>query len=400
MQMERASWMEIRNDRQKGLSYTEIARKYNIDPRTAKKYLLMQRIRPAIGHIKLADLRPQHLNAFYKNLSEAGIRSGEDKAEQRIDLQAYLKRCKMSKAALATAAGVSASTITSVCQGNRINAKKANQIAAALGKKTGDLFRIEKNTEPLANKTILEYHRLIRSILAQADKEMLVPYNTAVKATPPKVTRCEVNYFQPEEITAILDALEQEPIKWQTIIHLLIVTGCRRGEIMGLKWEKVDLKNRKLRIDTALLYSQHGGIYETTTKTGNQRLLTIPQETVDLLRQYKAWQTEQRMANGDRWKETGYLFTKDDGSACDPDTITAWLNSFSKRHGLPHINPHAFRHTVASVLIANGTDVVTVSKQLGHANVSTTEGFYSHIIGENKEKAADCIANVMLRRRA
>ena len=102
--------------------------------------------------------------------------------------------------------------------------------------------------------------------------------------------------------------------------------------------------------------------------------------------------------NGNRWQDTGYVFTRDTGEPIHPQTISAWQTEFSKRHGLPHINPHAFRHTVASVLLANGTDVVTVSKQLGHASVNTTESFYSHIIEENKAKAAECIADVMLRK--
>lgn len=81
------------------------------------------------------------------------------------------------------------------------------------------------------------------------------------------------------------------------------------------------------------------------------------------------------------------------------DVITGWLSEFSTRHNLPHITPHAFRHTVASVLLANGTDLVTVSKQLGHASVNTTESFYSHIIEENKAKASACIADVLLRKK-
>lgn len=83
-----------------------------------------------------------------------------------------------------------------------------------------------------------------------------------------------------------------------------------------------------------------------------------------------------------------------------PDSITGWLNDFSTRHNLPHINPHAFRHTVASVLLANGTDIVTVSKQLGHASVITTGNIYSHIIEENEAKASECIADVLLRKKA
>lgn len=92
------------------------------------------------------------------------------------------------------------------------------------------------------------------------------------------------------------------------------------------------------------------------------------------------------------------MFVKDNGAPMNPDSLTAWLKKFSERHGLPHIHPHAFRHTVASVLIANGTDVVTVSKQLGHANATTTESIYAHMIEENKARAAECIADSILRR--
>ena len=94
------------------------------------------------------------------------------------------------------------------------------------------------------------------------------------------------------------------------------------------------------------------------------------------------------------------VFTKDNREWLHPDSITRWLNNFSRDNGLPHINLHAFRHTVASVLLANGTDIVTVSKQLGHASVNTTESFYSHIIEENKAKASECIADVPLRKKA
>ena len=121
---------------------------------------------------------------------------------------------------------------------------------------------------------------------------------------------------------------------------------------------------------------------------------------MSLLRQHKREQLRLQLANGDRWQSTGFVFTADDGSSMNPDSITGWLKDFSTRHSLPHINPHAFRHTVASVLLANGTDIVTVSKQLGHASVTTTENFYSHIIEENKAKASECIADVLLRKKA
>lgn len=369
--------------------------------RTLDRYQdMMVRINQAIGHIKLADLRPQHLNSFYKNLSEPGIRIGGGSATVRIDMVAWLKKNKLSRGKLAEKAGVSAATVGVAVKGESIKIEKAQAIAQAMDKKVDEVFKVEKNMEPLADKTILEHHRLISTILAQAEKEMLVPYNAAAKATPPRTKKKDPNYFQPETISAILEALESEPLKWRLITHLLIVTGCRRGEIMGLKWEKVDFDNSRVKIDRALVSSKSKGVFEESTKTSDIRYLALPRETMDLLRQHKREQLRLQLANGDRWLHTGYVFTQDNGDHMNPDSITGWLKDFSTRHGLPHINPHAFRHTVASVLLANGTDIVTVSKQLGHASITTTESFYSHIIEENKAKAADCIANVLIRKKA
>ena len=369
--------------------------------RTLDRYQdMMVRINQAIGHIKLADLRPQHLNSFYKNLAEPGIRIGGGSATVRIDMVAWLKKNKLSRGKLAEKAGVSAATVGVAVKGESIKIEKAQAIAQAMDKKVDEVFKVEKNMEPLADKTILEHHRLISTILAQAEKEMLVPYNAAAKATPPRTKKKDPNYFQPETISAILEALESEPLKWRLITHLLIVTGCRRGEIMGLKWEKVDFENSRVKIDRALVSSKSKGVFEESTKTSDIRYLALPRETMDLLRQHKREQLRLQLANGDRWLHTGYVFTQDNGDHMNPDSITGWLKDFSSRHGLPHINPHAFRHTVASVLLANGTDIVTVSKQLGHASITTTESFYSHIIEENKAKAADCIANVLIRKKA
>ena len=361
---------------------------------------LLERINAAIGHIKLQDLRPQHLNAFYKNLSEPGLRGGGGSATAKIDFAKYLKQHKISRASVAEKAGISASTVGVAVRGEPVKEGKAAAIAQTLGKRTEELFTVRQDMTPLADKTVLEYHRLISTILSQAEKEMLVPYNAAAKATPPKVERRDPNYFQPEQITAILEALEQEPLKWQLITHLMIVTGCRRGEIMGLQWGKVDFDHNRVKIDKSLVLSKSKGVYLGNTKTSDIRYLTLPRETMELLRQHKREQLRLQLANGDRWVNTGFVFTQDNGEHMNPDSITGWLKAFSARHGLPHINPHAFRHTVASVLPANGTDIVTVSKQLGHASVNTTESFYSHIIEENKARASECIADVLLRKKA
>ena len=304
---------------------------------------------------------------------------------------------QISRAKLAKMSRLNAVTITAACRGQVIRKSSADAISVALGVPPKKLFEYILNTDHLAVKTVLQHHRFISTVLSQAEKEMIVTYNAAARATLPRAQRKKINYFQPEEIFRILQALESEPLKWQTITHLLIVTGARRGEIMGLKWENVHLDERYLYIEVNLRYSKARGIYEETPKTGETRYIPISDETVTLLREYRIEQEKLRELNGDRWQDSSFLFTRDNGQVMHPDSITAWLSKFSKRYDLPHVNPHAFRHTVASVLIANHTDVVTVARQLGHSSPATTEMYYAHLIEQSRVQAGECIADVMLR---
>lgn len=395
----------IADDRQSFAQYA----KYVIDlkartgakRRTVERYRsLMERIEPALGHLKLGDIRPQHLNAFYANLSEEGIRQSQVKATPKKDIAKLMKEKKLSIAHLSRLSGVATSTLAPAAHGRTVSLRTAQAIADALGYKVESLFKLSQDTSPLSSKTITEYHRLISTIFTQAEKELLVPYNPAHRATPPKLERKEVESFQPEEVQRICDCLEREPIKWRTITHLLMITGCRRGEIAGLRWEAIDWENNQLRIDRALLYSPENGIYEDTTKTSETRYIRVPAETMQLLRQYRAWFYELRFKNGDQWHDTGYVFTRDNGDLMNPDSITQWLGKFSRRHGLPNIHPHKFRHTMASLLIYNGTDALTVSKRLGHAKVSTTTDIYAHAIKQADERAAESIADILLRKQA
>ena len=81
-----------------------------------------------------------------------------------------------------------------------------------------------------------------------------------------------------------------------------------------------------------------------------------------------------------------------------PDSVNIWLRSFAKRHELGHINPHAFRHTMASLLLHGNMDIASISKRLGHAKISTTLDIYSHIMKESDQESAETIADIVLRR--
>lgn len=346
--------------------------------RTIEHYKqLIPRVNEAIGHMRLTEIRPQHLNMFYEQLSKRNTRQYEYRATSKVDLKKEIRNKGLTLQKVADQAGIAVNTVSNACKGEKVLQSKAAAIAKVLGKPLTKLFILSHDSSPLSNKTILEYHRLINTVFKQADKELLIPYNPAAKATPPKANRPKVNYFEMDTLEEIQNEIATLPIKWQTIIHLLMIAGARRGEICGLKWDAVDWENSRIYIHLNLLYSTEIGIYEDTTKTEySERYIKLPQESMELLREYQQWYEETRAKYGDRWHDTGFLFFQEksgsEGKPMNPDSVTCFLDDFSEKRGLPHINPHAFRHTMASVMCFNHIDPVSISRRLGHSKVSTT----------------------------
>lgn len=287
------------------------------------------RVFPAIGHIKLSQLRPQDLNKFYQELQKDGT---------------------------------------------------------------------NKRGGSLSAKTILEHHRLIHTVLEQAVKEGLVPFNVASRATLPKVERKDPDYLQPGEVADILKAAERESPKWNMLLHLLAITGCRRGEVLGLKWEDVDFDGKKIHVSRSVSYTPGRGVFVGTPKTTSSiRWISVPVSTVDRLCQYRSWQAGERLRLAGYYKDSGFIFTQDDGSPLHPDSVTSWMTKFSKKYGFRPLHPHMFRHAAASALIYGGLDVTSTAKRLGHSRTSTTLDVYAHLIQDAEQKSADILGEAFLK---
>ena len=357
---------------------------------------LTERIYPEIGHIKLKDLRADDLNRLYTKLSKTSIKATRAKAI--VDLAAILKEKHITRAGIAKSTGLAESTVSAAVHGDACSTKTASAVADALGLKFEKAFFVVNENKSLSAKTVTEYHRLISTVLKQAVREGLIPFNVAANAEPPKAEKKDINSLQTDDLPAILAALEREPLKWKTITHLLLITGARRGEILGLKWSAVDFAGNRLHINNNVLYSPDIGVYQDTPKTASSvRWIAVPPATIQLLREWKAYQTEEAKQKGDFYQNSDdLLFTQENGSPMHPDSVTTWLDRFSKRNNLPHINPHKFRHTMASLLIYERVDPVSVSKRLGHSQVSTTTDIYAHVIAEADRQNADLLAGIFL----
>ena len=139
-------------------------------------------------------------------------------------------------------------------------------------------------------------------------------------------------------------------------------------------------------------YVPGNGVYVGTPKTeDSDRYLKVSQTAILILLEYKAWQDDMREKVGDAWEGTAEddrIFTNEVGRPMFPTSLTQWMGKFIKRNGLPPACVHSLRHTYASLLIAEGTPLVVVSSNLGHAQVSTTSDIYSHVIASAEAKAA------------
>jgi len=211
---------------------------------------MLGRINASLGNLKLKEIRLQHLNLFYTDLSKKGQRiSGHFAYVLDADKFKETIRKKFgSFDKFHENGGPGCSTLAKICRGEHCDYDLAIRSAKQHEVKFNALFREEKQTEPLSADTIHHFHNMISMVLAQAEREMIIPYNSASKASPPGDIRKEPNFMQVDDMMRIMECLQKKPLMWQVIMMLLIATGARRGEIAGLKWKNVDFENGSIRI--------------------------------------------------------------------------------------------------------------------------------------------------------
>ncbi len=217
-----------------------------------------------------------------------------------------------------------------------------------------------------SHATAVKVYTVLHTLFKMAYLSDEIPRNPMDKVARPvprkdEIRETEAQALTVEELRAVLEALEAEPLKWQALVHVLIDTGCRRGECCGLKWEDVDLEGRVLTIRRNLCYTPQKGVYVDTPKSGKVREVDIGPETAALLASLRGQ------------SEGGYVFTREDGvEPMHPQSPTRYLKKLSAKCGVPDLHPHKLRHTFASVAITAGADVASVSEALGHSDKAVT----------------------------
>lgn len=237
---------------------------------------------------------------------------------------------------------------------------------------------ISARNKPLSPTTIRSYYDIINNMLDYSIRCGYIQENPNAKIEKSKRAQPNVSCYSDEEARELLLLILQEPIKYQAIIFLSLDLGCKRGELTGLTWDDIDLDSGRLEINKTTQYT-YGEIYEKGTKTVNsERVNYVSGMTLDILKQWKKEQLQQKLLLGSKWEGSNRVFTTDYGADIHPDTHTKIFKKILKKYNLRESKFHSLRHTTVSLMIRKGIQPQLISRKVGHSSVQTTDRIYSH----------------------
>ena len=242
----------------------------------------------------------------------------------------------------------------------------------------------------LAPRTIGHAHRVLSKALKDAVANDMLVKNVATAKPAPKVDDDEMVICQ--DVPGLV-----EKLKSNARLHVpgmvALFSGMRLGEILALRWGRVDLSRNVIQVREAVEYTKAYGLrFKPPKSKAGRRDITMPDLLIETLRDYRKAQLELRIKLGaGRLPDDALLFADLEGTLPSPNSISAAWSDFAKAIGMPEVSFHGLRHTHASQLISEGVDIVTISKRLGHAKPTITLAIYAHLFQKDDSKAAAAI---------
>ena len=313
--------------------------KPSISPTTYETYrrTLEKHIVSRLGHLKIADIKPIHIQNFIKELSS-------QKKE-------YAFKDGKSKSA-------------------------------------------EQNLSP---SSVRRYLTVVQSVLNMAVKLQIIPDSPAraSKLIIPKVATPAIEIFTRQEAAEMLDCLDKEPLQYRVLVQLAIMTGARRGELVALKFSDVDFATNKIRIERSAIQLKGQPITFKPPKDYEARTVTASPYCIELIKMLQNEKEQEKARLGTAWKGDDWLFTQLDGSVMHPQTPTKWFPEFLAANHLKHRKFHSLRHTSATLLLYGGVSLKQVQGRLGHGDIETTSK-YLHYIAEADQESANILQDMLI----
>ena len=246
----------------------------------------------------------------------------------------------------------------------------------------------ERNGNALAFKTRKHYLTYLSDVFKFCVEEEFLKENPCrnIRVAPDTFDESkEDDQISLKEAKELLNLIDTEaPLKYRCFFFLVFSSGMRRSEMMGLEWRDIDFDSGLIKINRVSNYTSATGRYTDSTKTkGSKRCVVVPSYMIEILKEYRNINPFDR------------VFVQDSGEPMHSNTPYTWLERFCKTHGLKFLGIHKFRHLYASILINAGLDVATVSKCLGHSQISTTLNIYAHAFDEAYIKGCKAITSAL-----
>ncbi|NCA92357.1 site-specific integrase [bacterium] len=336
-----------------------------------------------IGGYKLRELNPSIIQNFYNKIDKLE-RTITKVIPRPVEIRKAMEKSGIGYMKLRYEKNISSFAISQTLEGNPISIQNAKLIAKALNEDVNILYDIQVKKEKYAYESIHKIKRTVRAILSVAKKQRLIEENYAkadfidFPKRPPNEIKC-MNAEQARKFYATLKDFPD--IRSKTAMMITLLTGIRRGELCGLEWKDIDWKNSEIKIQRSITTIGGYGVICKDPKTEtSKRTLSISEEMIEQLKEYKSWQDKEKAKWGDRWVDIDRLFTMLNGDRINPSTIHNWLNAVTDAAELPRVTLHSLRHTNITLSILAGVPLITVSGRAGHARTSTTTDVYSHFL--------------------
>lgn len=279
----------------------------------------------------------------------------------------------------------------------RMNAIRAETIKRYINRLQVEKY--EDGTKALSDSTKFQRFKALRNILRYAYQMDYLTANPLDKIPssqfphkPHAKLREGKDFMNKEQVRQYIQCLNEEPLFYRTMVNLMIFTGLRRGEVVGLQWGDIDLEQRTLQVVRNVIRDtkSEAGIYIGTPKTEDgARSIALSSYLIEMLKHWKEEQTSQRGV----LLPTTYVFSNAEDLYWPlyPTTVTAWVHDFAVKHDLPKVSPHDLRHTAATLALQSGANLKTVQDMLGHADFKTTATYYTGITEETRHETAAAV---------
>jgi integrase len=249
-----------------------------------------------------------------------------------------------------------------------------------------------KKLDELAPGTVSDMHTMLKQALNDAVRLNLLARNPCAYVKPPRAQHKEIHPLDEGQAMRFLEAVRGDRL--EALYVLALTTGMRLGELLGLRWQDVDMARHTITVQQNMqrVRGLKGGFRPASPKTAHsKRTIALTEMAVDALRAH--WQAHQLEGH----RSALVFCTRSGGHYHNPRIIaTQWFNEHLDKAGLPHIyHFHTLRHTCATLLLSRGVNVKVVSELLGHSNISITLNIYSHVLPPMQQSAVTAMASLL-----